>query len=237
MKTVRSQNLHYQAVFLGETWEANEQLLTRIRQFVPSIVPSRSIAGAREVLENSGLPQIIFVDCVSFEFPVVGLVATLRMELRYASIFVINSGNSGEDTSEWHRRGVAGVLPKVYSRDSLEGELSSSMEESWGRFTDRQMFGERIWEIARALRIMTNREAIVAWYIYQGNCNKAIAAKLDISVKTVERHRHRLYRKLGVTGTAEVVRTLRSTCLPESREILARFAGLVYNGQSCKDVG
>ncbi|WP_087017751.1 response regulator [Thaumasiovibrio subtropicus] len=53
---------------------------------------------------------------------------------------------------------------------------------------------------------LTDREKDVLLQIAQGECNKSIAKILNISVRTVETHRLRIKKKLGVTSTAGLVR-------------------------------
>ncbi|WP_394213276.1 response regulator [Enterovibrio calviensis] len=52
----------------------------------------------------------------------------------------------------------------------------------------------------------TPREKDVLILIANGACNKTIARELDISVRTVETHRLRVKKKLGVTSTAGLVK-------------------------------
>jgi two-component system, NarL family, response regulator NreC len=49
------------------------------------------------------------------------------------------------------------------------------------------------------------REGEVLQRIAEGNSNKDIAARLYLSVLTVETHRKRILDKLGLHGTAEVM--------------------------------
>jgi len=53
---------------------------------------------------------------------------------------------------------------------------------------------------------LTEREREVLCDVAQGLTNKEIAAKLRISVKTVETHKANLSEKLGLRGRAEIVR-------------------------------
>ncbi|PKF49263.1 DNA-binding response regulator, partial [Enterovibrio nigricans] len=52
----------------------------------------------------------------------------------------------------------------------------------------------------------TPREKDVLILIANGACNKTIARELNISVRTVETHRLRVKKKLGVTSTAGLVK-------------------------------
>ena len=53
---------------------------------------------------------------------------------------------------------------------------------------------------------ITEREAEVARLIAWGYSNKEIAARLEISVKTVEAHKANAMRKLGISSRIDIVR-------------------------------
>ena len=57
-----------------------------------------------------------------------------------------------------------------------------------------------------SLEILTRREQQVLKFIAKGMANKNIAAKLNISVRTVETHRTNLTNKLGIKSTAGLVK-------------------------------
>ena len=61
----------------------------------------------------------------------------------------------------------------------------------------------------RRLDTLTRREREVLKEVAEGDTNKVIAANLGISVRTVELHRARGMRKLGVRSVAELVRLMR----------------------------
>jgi DNA-binding NarL/FixJ family response regulator len=53
---------------------------------------------------------------------------------------------------------------------------------------------------------LSERETEVLRLIAQGHSNKAIAARLNLSVKTVETYKARSMEKLGLTGRTDIVR-------------------------------
>jgi DNA-binding NarL/FixJ family response regulator len=55
-------------------------------------------------------------------------------------------------------------------------------------------------------RLLTGREREIVQLLADGSSNKDIAASLGISVKTVETHRAKIMRKLGVNSIVELVR-------------------------------
>lgn len=56
------------------------------------------------------------------------------------------------------------------------------------------------------IRRLSRRELQVVQLVSNGMANKSIAQELEISVKTIEKHRANAARKLGVGSTAEMVR-------------------------------
>ena len=56
------------------------------------------------------------------------------------------------------------------------------------------------------IRRLSRRELQVVQLVSNGLANKSIAQELQISVKTIEKHRANAARKLGVNSTAEMVR-------------------------------
>jgi len=56
------------------------------------------------------------------------------------------------------------------------------------------------------IRRLSRRELQVVQLVSSGFANKSIALELQISVKTIEKHRANAARKLGVSSTAEMVR-------------------------------
>ncbi len=53
---------------------------------------------------------------------------------------------------------------------------------------------------------LTPREAEVAAWLASGETNKALARRLNLSVRTVEAHRLSIRRKLGIDSVAELRR-------------------------------
>jgi DNA-binding NarL/FixJ family response regulator len=72
----------------------------------------------------------------------------------------------------------------------LEGFLESGRRNTAPSTTDR----------------LTSREREIVQLLAEGNSNKAIARRLDLSVKTVETHRAAIMRKLDLSSTAALVR-------------------------------
>ena len=63
--------------------------------------------------------------------------------------------------------------------------------------------------LARRLAELTEREREVMHLVIEGRPNKLIADELDISVRTVEVHRARVFDKMDVKSAVELANLLR----------------------------
>ena len=69
--------------------------------------------------------------------------------------------------------------------------------------------------VARRTEALTPRERQVFELLVRGYSNKAIAADLDLSVKTIENHRSAIVAKTGTNGLAQLMKL--STLPPAAR--------------------
>lgn len=76
------------------------------------------------------------------------------------------------------------------------------------------------------IRRLSRRELQVVQLVSNGLANKSIAQELQISVKTIEKHRANAARKLGVNSTAEMVRI--SVLADQELQDRNRFACQTY---------
>ena len=107
----------------------------------------------------------------------------------------------------------AGASGYVLKR-SAAGELVRALHVvgDGGTYLDPSMAGQLVGKLVRNNREvgaapgLSEREAEVVQLVARGYSNKEIAAKLEVSVKTVETYRYRAVEKLGLRGRADLVR-------------------------------
>ena len=102
------------------------------------------------------------------------------------------------------QKGAVTFLEKPFEFESLE----KALEVAFGAQRQPVSGGgdERLEEFRANLASLTPRETEVMRAIVDGKANKVSAIDLGISVKTVEVHRARLMKKLGVRSGPELVR-------------------------------
>ena len=99
------------------------------------------------------------------------------------------------------KKGAIDFLSKPFN----ESDLLKAIEEALGYYSKLMMELEEKKVIQKRLDLLTKREYEILTYVLTGMLNKNIAAKLNISEKTVKVHRGRVMAKLDVYSIAELV--------------------------------
>jgi DNA-binding NarL/FixJ family response regulator len=104
--------------------------------------------------------------------------------------------------------GASGYVTKNSSREEM---INAILEVSKGNKFVCEEIKELISESAEdsasisAINTLTEREMDVINLIRQGNSSKDISARLEISIKTVEVHRHNILKKLKLKNAASLI--------------------------------
>jgi DNA-binding NarL/FixJ family response regulator len=143
-----------------------------------------------------------------------GLVATreLKDQLPHVAVLTLTRHDDDTHVEELLRAGASGYILK----QSAPMELLRAIRAvaAGGVYVDPAM-SSRVADgllakpagvLATAAASISERESEVLRLIAIGHSNKEVAAKLKISVKTVEVHKANAMRKLGLTGRVDVIR-------------------------------
>ena len=103
------------------------------------------------------------------------------------------------------KRGAFDFVEKPFSDNALVDRIEQALAVSAAAIDERR----RRDAVARALADLTEREREVMRLVIEGLPNKLIADALDISVRTVEVHRARVFDKMGVKSAVELANRLR----------------------------
>jgi DNA-binding NarL/FixJ family response regulator len=153
-------------------------------------------------------PDVAVLD---FQLPLMtGIEATrqIRAQLPRTEILIFTMHDSDRLVADLLRAGARGYLLKSDAKDFLLTAVESLAahkpfftpkvsEILLDSYLTKGEFGEET---------LTPRERGVVQLIAEGQSNKEVARRLDISIKTVETHRASAMRKLSVTSTAGLVR-------------------------------
>jgi len=154
-------------------------------------------------------PEIAILDYSIPELNGLDLSHALKREFPRIEILLYTMHDREEIIMNVLRAGVRGLVLKSDAEKHLIAALDSlSIHRSYfsGAISDAlldQFLESKPQPVASSL---THREREVVQQVAEGQINKEIAARLMISVKTVETHRASAMRKLKLRTTADLVR-------------------------------
>ena len=103
------------------------------------------------------------------------------------------------------KRGAFDFCEKPFSDNALVDRVEQALALSNERLTLRRQSADLVSRLAE----LTEREQDVMRLVVEGLPNKLIASQLDISVRTVEVHRSRVFEKMDVKSAVELANLLR----------------------------
>ncbi|MEK8051731.1 response regulator [Ideonella sp. DXS22W] len=103
------------------------------------------------------------------------------------------------------KRGAFDFVEKPFSDNALVDRVEQALAAS----TEALLRRRERQRVAQSLSELTEREQEVMSRVIDGLANKQIADELDISVRTVEVHRARVFEKMGVRSAVELANLLR----------------------------
>lgn len=102
------------------------------------------------------------------------------------------------------KRGAFDFVEKPFADNALVDRVEVALQQSTAALQKRRE-GQ---SVLKRLAELTERERDVMRLVMEGRANKLIAQDLDISVRTVEVHRARVFEKMDVKSAVELVRLL-----------------------------
>lgn len=147
-------------------------------------------------------PQLIIIDQSAVRSDFKTFVSELAISVPHKTIVATGDSLSVSSVVEMMRDGVNFVIEKPIGLEELEAEFVEIVEEATkltqkrGEFTALQsLFAE-----------LTTRERDVLDHVMEGVSNKETAGKLNVSVRTIEARRAKVYQKTQSRSVVELVR-------------------------------
>lgn len=183
-------------------------------------------SNGRQAVEMTRLlrPAVIVMDIAMPQLNGLEAARQIRQVVPETKVLVLSAHSDDVYITHSAGLGVAGFLTKQTSahilaeaiREVQKGNVFYSPAIA-ARIRQRgQKSIDRAGDDRTAVNRLSSREAEVLQLIAEGEANKQIAAKLGICVKTVEKHRDHLMRKLDIHDTASLTRYAISTGIIES---------------------
>jgi len=203
-------------VLLADDHTLVRQGLRVLLEAQPDITIAGEASNGREAVQLAGAlhPDVVVMDIA---MPLLsGMEATRQIiqQIPGIRVLILSSYNDDEYVHQLTEAGASGYLLKQAAvaelvsaiREAVKGKLFFSP-------AIRKQLAERYREtlskgvvVRRRTDRLSPRESEVLQLIAEGKLNKQIAAELNLSIKTVEKHRQRLMDKLGIHDIAGLTR-------------------------------
>ncbi len=181
---------------------------------IPDVDVIGEASSGEEFLEllKTLMPDMVFMD---IKMPGMSGIETTRKALEHfpaLKILALSMFGEGEYVEEMLQAGAMGYLLKNIGKEELIKAIDNIANEK-GYFSDeilvmvtRKVFNaKKKSEEQNILESFTKRELEVLQLVSEGFSNIEIAAKLDISPRTVGGHRNNMLSKSGLKNTAALI--------------------------------
>lgn len=167
-------------------------------------VPVESFASAEDFLReyDGHRPACLVTDVRMLGMSGLELQEKLRASDISLAVIVLTAFASTPTTVRAMRNGALTLIEKPCDDDLL-----------WEAIRTALVSDEKIWELEKGqalvkqrLKSLTPKEHHVLELIVAGGANKVIANRLDVSIRTVENHRQKIFQKMKADSVAELVR-------------------------------
>lgn len=167
-------------------------------------VSAESFASAEEFLKayNGHRPACLVTDVRMLGMSGLELQERLNELKIRISVVVLTAFASTPTTVRAMRNGALTLMEKPCNDDELWDAIRMGLAadcQNWERDQQQSQLQQR-------LDSLTPKERQVLECIVAGDANKVVARKLDVSVRTIENHRHKIFQKMAADSLAELVR-------------------------------
>jgi NarL family two-component system response regulator LiaR len=153
-------------------------------------------------------PDVALLDVQLSDRDGIDVAGQSVMEHPDTKIVILSSENDEELVRRALEAGVVGYLLKTIPREQLVSALHTA---AMGTTVLDPKVSQRLarWDVVKGVREghdLTTRERQIIAMVGEGLSNKVIAARLGLSIRTVEGHVTHIFLKLGVESRTELVR-------------------------------
>ncbi|AOS81759.1 MULTISPECIES: response regulator transcription factor [Hydrogenophaga] len=165
------------------------------------------LAGAAIARQEPDVPCCVLLDVRMSGMSGLALFEKLRLLPWQAAMPIIFlSGHADVATAVAAvKRGAFDFCEKPFSDNALVDRVEQALRQSAAQLAERAVRRE----LQQRLDSLTERERDVMNLVVAGLPNKLVADQLQISVRTVEVHRSRVFDKMGVKSAVELANRLR----------------------------
>ena len=201
-------------ILLADDHNLFRQGLRRILEEQPGFEIIDDVSSGLEAIESAKRhqPDIAIVDIAMKELNGIETTSQLLKQSPQTAVLILSMYSDERYVNRAVRAGARGYLLK----DTVEEDLIEAIRQIHGGqpffspsvaklFQEAHSRDLQANKIDDRYELLTERERQLYHLLAEGQSNKEIAARLSLSLHTVETHRTRIMEKLGVHSIAELV--------------------------------
>jgi DNA-binding NarL/FixJ family response regulator len=161
-------------------------------------------------------PNVVLMDINMIPFSGIEATRQIREVSPQSYVIGVTMHSQPSYAKKMMQHGASGYVTKNSSREEM---VNAILEVSKGNKFLCEEIKELITESNQdpkalsAINTLTEREMDVVNMIVQGSQSKDISAKLNISIKTVEVHRHNIFKKLNLKNSVALIHFMNNSPL------------------------
>ncbi|XZE19552.1 response regulator transcription factor [Pirellulaceae bacterium SH449] len=175
-------------------------------------IACRTFSSGKQFLEEwDGIqPGCMVVDFQMPEMTGLSLLNLARSRHGFIPFVLVTGHGTVAMAVEAMKMGAVTVIEKPFHHELFIDTVRTTMAIDLRR---RESELQKL-EVANRIKSLTEREQEIVKMVVEGSLTKQIAKQLGISAKTVEVHRSRITKKLGVRSVAQLVRMVVQSSSP-----------------------
>jgi two-component system, NarL family, nitrate/nitrite response regulator NarL len=168
---------------------------------------SGTASNAFEAIEKmkAALPDIVITDINMPEISGIELTVKIKAEFPSVKVIAMSTFKERSYISQMIQSGALGYLIKSASKEEIEEAILAVYEGKLYLSLDSNLSTDEKKDIGK-IPVISSREKEVLELIADGLTNPQIAAKLFLSLHTVDSHRKNLLTKFGINNTASLIK-------------------------------
>ncbi len=174
---------------------------------VEIVAEAASMAEFYALLDDGVDADIVLLDIVLPDGSGLDIARRLCDEYPAIKILILSAENSDEVIEKMMSINIGGFISKGATTVEIRRAIENIMDdvEYFGKDIARLMHSVKVSKSALCESNFTDKELEVLRLAAQGVYAKEIADKLGISPKTVSVHKNRIFKKLGINNSVELV--------------------------------
>lgn len=160
-------------------------------------------------------PDLLILDIMLSDGSVIDSIAEMKNISPATKILVLSANSDLHIVKKAFNRGVNGYITKTAGFDEIMKAITIVLDgKSYMSYEVQQRITNQFTDtgssIEQLLSTLTKQEIKICKFIYKGLSSKEIADELSISVKTVQIHRHNIYKKLDIHKLSQLMLTVQN---------------------------